>query len=567
MIKEVLLVFKTHLDIGFTDYAENVAKSYLEDYIPNAIKTAYQQRGTENPFIWTTGSWLIDLALKNDDGTVEKAINDGLIKWHALPFTTHTEYMNTELFKYGLDISKRLDERFGKKTIAAKMSDVPGHTIGIVPLLADAGIELLHIGVNPATPMPEVPEIFTWKCGDKSITVMYNGGGYGTFFEIDDTAVAFCVTGDNLGPHGSDNLKALYEDVRNKYPGAVVMAATLDDVAVRLRGKTFPVIENEIGDSWIHGVGTDPTKTRVYRSVLRQAHDLKDYDLTENLLLVPEHTWGMDLKTHFHDDANWFLSDLQKAPNKLLFEKSWDEQRDYVTKAAQILDVDISDDLKVEKVNVDGMVETEDKPSVRIIYQLFNGSDYERYKKDYMIDHVEWAIWDFTKVGIPDYQSGEFEAKVVGAWSDNRKKIFELSFDSKIREFSGLPQIFVIEEDDMVEIKWFGKKQNRLPEAFWLKFTGMKENWEMLKLDQWIKPKDCIGMKNLHAVWSIRNDEFEIDNLDAPLVAPYGCHLLEWENICDKQDMHFNLYNNIWNTNFPMWFSDDTKFRFRIKNM
>ena len=25
---------------------------------------------------------------------------------------------------------------------------------------------------------------------------------------------------------------------------------------------------------------------------------------------------------------------------------------------------------------------------------------------------------------------------------------------------------------------------------------------------------------------------------------------------------HFNLFNNIWNTNFPMWYEDDARFRF-----
>jgi len=30
-------------------------------------------------------------------------------------------------------------------------------------------------------------------------------------------------------------------------------------------------------------------------------------------------------------------------------------------------------------------------------------------------------------------------------------------------------------------------------------------------------------------------------------------------------DLYFNLYNNIWNTNFPMWYSDDALFRFKIK--
>jgi len=28
--------------------------------------------------------------------------------------------------------------------------------------------------------------------------------------------------------------------------------------------------------------------------------------------------------------------------------------------------------------------------------------------------------------------------------------------------------------------------------------------------------------------------------------------------------MHFDLYNNLWGTNFPMWFEDDCRFRFRL---
>ena len=42
MISKVLLLFKTHLDIGFTDYAENVVKQYLDTYMPRAIKIGYE---------------------------------------------------------------------------------------------------------------------------------------------------------------------------------------------------------------------------------------------------------------------------------------------------------------------------------------------------------------------------------------------------------------------------------------------------------------------------------------------------------------------------------------------
>ena len=70
--------------------------------------------------------------------------------------------MDRTLAEFALSIARRLDERFGKKTIAAKLTDVPGHTIGLVPVLARAGVEYLHIGVNGASYVPEVPPVFRW---------------------------------------------------------------------------------------------------------------------------------------------------------------------------------------------------------------------------------------------------------------------------------------------------------------------------------------------------------------------------------------------------------------------
>ncbi len=39
-IDTVHVVFKTHLDIGFTDLAENVVSKYVNEFIPKAIETA-----------------------------------------------------------------------------------------------------------------------------------------------------------------------------------------------------------------------------------------------------------------------------------------------------------------------------------------------------------------------------------------------------------------------------------------------------------------------------------------------------------------------------------------------
>ena len=49
-----------------------------------------------------------------------------------------------------------------------------------------------------------------------------------------------------------------------------------------------------------------------------------DVDLTENLLLVPEHTWGMDLKTFFRNDTDYTHIQMDELPEeRATIEKSW----------------------------------------------------------------------------------------------------------------------------------------------------------------------------------------------------------------------------------------------------
>ena len=269
MVKEVYLIFKTHLDIGYTDYAENVINNYFENYIPNAIKVGYELKGTDTPFVWSVGSWLISEALKRGID-IETAIKDGIITWHGLPYTSHTELMTKELFEYGVKIAKNLDGKYQRNTIGAKMTDVPGHTKAMIPILRKYGIEFLHIGVNTASPLPDVPPLFKWKCGEDYITVMYQKS-YGTTMELGDFAVHFAHTNDNLGPQSPDEIIAVYRELQAKYPDAVLKAVTLNDLALKVREiENLPVVDAEIGDTWIHGAATDPKKLAEYREILRK---------------------------------------------------------------------------------------------------------------------------------------------------------------------------------------------------------------------------------------------------------------------------------------------------------
>lgn len=204
-MNKLILVHKTHLDIGFTDLAANVTRQYLDQFIPSALARARELNEGDGPprFVWTTGAWLIWKALETyapePRAELEAAIERGWIAWHALPFTFHTELLSPGLLRLSLAFSKVLDTRFGRQTISAKMTDVPGHTRGLVPVLAKAGVRFLHIGVNPASRVPGVPPLFRWQAGGAEIIVAY-AGTYGsvTIPEAGEAGLAFLHTHDNL---------------------------------------------------------------------------------------------------------------------------------------------------------------------------------------------------------------------------------------------------------------------------------------------------------------------------------------------------------------------------------
>ena len=572
--KEVLVIFKTHLDIGFTDYAAVVKDRYINEFIPNAIRVGYELRDTDTPFVWTTGSWLIWEALKQDeDGSVKRAIEDGIIRWHALPCTTHTELMTEKLFEYGLSLSQRLDKHFNKHTIAAKMTDVPGHTIGMIPPMRRAGIEFLHIGVNTATPLPPVPPVFKWRCDDDEITVIYQTG-YGEPMEFDDFVIYFAHTQDNKGPQSGAEIIKLYDKIKSEYPGCDIKAATLDDAAVRLRSvKNLPVIDKEIGDTWIHGVGTDPKKVGMYRELLRYIDniDISEKDLSDNLLLVPEHTWGMNLNVYFPDTVHWMNKDFEETlntPQRERFERSWQEQRDYVTAAEKELGCDLKYD--VQEPDLTGFKKVKEcKTSFEISWQLFGLDDYTRYMKEYLTlnaENVGWAIWDYIKLGLPVKYGEIFTAKTTACYSANDTVLYKMEFDKDAELEYGLPYFWVEQSGNRLCVNMFKKSLSRLPQALWMKFKGFEEDWEIRKMGRWIGANDIIASPLICASdYGVRNRDYEIESRDAVLVAPFGRRLLSYGNVPSGQDLYFNLYNNIWNTNFPMWYGDDTRFRFETK--
>lgn len=348
-IQRVLVVSKCHFDAGFIDTQANVVRRYFDDYFPRAIETAASLSHAGPPgYVWTTGSWLLyeylEQATTDQRKKMEQAIQSGYIAWHALPFTWQTELMDPTLISGALGISQSLDGRFGTKTTGAKMTDVPGHTRGLIAPLAAHEVTFLDIGVNEASRPAILPAIFRWADpSGVSLSVMYHSG-YGAVTVVPGTtlAIAIVVRDDNSGPHTPEEIRKTRVGLQARFPNAVIVPTNLATVANEIapHAGSLPVVTQEIGDTWIHGVGSDPLKVARYREVCRlrqqwiregnwQIGSDADVQLLRNLLLEAEHTWGTDTKTWLDFD-HYIPKDLVPmlvTKNYRVVESSWQEKR------------------------------------------------------------------------------------------------------------------------------------------------------------------------------------------------------------------------------------------------
>lgn len=628
--KKIIVVCKTHLDIGFTDLSSVVTEKYMTQFIPNAIRVGeeLQRQTPPQDFCWTTGSWLIyeyvNRANKAQATRLEAAVQKGFISWHALPFTMHSEYMTKELFVHGLRLSKQLDSRYGKQTIGAKLTDVPGHTKAIVPLLADAGIEFLHIGINTACPNPVTPPMFRWQVAGKEVTVLYNSA-YGDFSPIGDSGVYvyFAHTGDNLGVQSASEILSIINKLKKQHPQATVVMGDLNDVAYAAREvvDSLPVITNEIGDTWIHGVGTDPGKTSMYRALLRYLEKVDDQQAKQaaynHLLLVAEHTWGCDEKTHLHDWFAYSKRQLAKARRRSNFqrmERSWQEQRQYIQAALDALPPALQSAARQETqqykralTDVRAMQDISGKTEATIqnwhvqwnahgelvllqkagrtyadaghrlctvLYEQFSGANYKEFFNDYNISKVWWAREDYTKRGMGRVakKHRQYAARLQSAYQAENRLVFRLAFDKEAQRLCGAPAdlelLFTFNDKTvLVDFAWQNKPANRIAEALWLGFAPKDTSPRITKLGMQIDPQDVVEKGNRKLFGTddgVYYTNSAIHSLDASLAAFAEPSLLTFNQEIPQTEkgVFFNLYNNVWGTNFPMWYEEDARFRF-----
>ena len=631
-VEKVYVVFKTHLDVGFTDLSSVVTARYMQDFIPKALDVAdrLEADGKGERYVWTTGSWLVwkylQSASPEEVARLEKAIQRGDIVWNGVPYTVESETMNLDLFNTSLLVSHRLDEKYGKHTIAAKMTDVPGHTRSIIAPMAKVGIRFLHIGVNPASPIPNVPEFCRWRDPEGNELILAYQQDYGTESLLPGGKVAISInfTGDNHGPHSYEQVKAIYADLRKRYPKAQLICASFNEIAKELLAiqESLPVVTSEIGDTWIYGYGGAPIRMAKFRALstlyskwlkegkLEQASDAS-LNFALELGLIAEHTQGMDIKTHLRNwdkyDMDKFIAARQTEPFRKV-EASWREIDQYLESSLQYLPLSLQEEAQAafdiidhpEQPRFSSKSETADESwslpllggKLKIgglLYQMYDSHDYDRYLDNYLRARYGWALDDLGKTGLDSSKavSVSLPAKVIQKETTKKKGgtdyLYELAFparegvDARAYPEKMYAHVFADKKGRKaeVEVTIWNKPAVRLPEAYWLSFEA--DDILSLVAEKIGQPVDLLdvvekGNRQMHGIDRYVDlitsaGTIRIWSETAFLVNVGEARGINYStNYPDKRGgIHFNLNNNLWGTNFSMWDEGSLTYRFTLE--
>ncbi len=429
-LEQIIFVFKTHFDIGYTDLAERIVQKYSTSMINETLKTLDESKSmpTNEQFRWTIPGWPMKEILENRSGESKKVIDDairnGRFVVHALPFTFETEAGTPEALTRSMQFSSKIARDHGLELPRdAKLTDVPSHSWFLPTLLKNAGVDFLQIGCNSASASPKVPVLFWWEGPDKSrLMTLYWEAYYGTDIIPADnwpfkTWIAIIHTNDNVGAPPIDEVMKTLETARKLAPNAKLTIGRMSDFydAIMKEKPELPVIKGDMPDTWIHGYMSMPEEVKASGKVKADAISLemlstqleiwggtpndvtgKIKDIYEQNLLFDEHTFGLAM-SHGASGYWCYGDEFRRLRSVGTFDKielSWKEKGRHVLEA-EILDQGTFS-RKMEElaagINVDG---------TRVV--VYNPLPWKRTGLITMNQHSGW----FSTKALKDTETGK----------------------------------------------------------------------------------------------------------------------------------------------------------------
>ncbi|MCY2988686.1 MAG: hypothetical protein NTY19_12570 [Planctomycetota bacterium] len=389
-LEEVIVVSKTHFDIGYTDLASRVVDRYRTSMADQALQLVDESRNLppDQQFTWTLAGWPMAQILWPGQTPERRerflaAMRAGRLAPQALAFTTHTESLDLEDlargFRYSVEMARLAEQPL---PTSAKMTDVTSHTGVTATILAQAGVKFFHLGCNEGCSHPDVPLLHWWEGPDGSRVLTMFSSAYGSSLSPPPNWphkawLCMWMTGDNHGPPNTKEVDGLFDRAKRELPGVRVRFGQMSDFAEAISREKpdLPVIRGDMPDTWIHGIGSMPIETQAAHATRPHIAALEALDTLlgawgvptepagsvvaaayENTLLFGEHTWGPDVGRYAGYSYGEPWKKKLAAGNYRFLLEGFDQKRAYAHQAAATVDAALQQRLNglAKAVNVSG---------------------------------------------------------------------------------------------------------------------------------------------------------------------------------------------------------------------
>ena len=346
---DVYLIHHTHLDIGYTHHQDEVERlqwRHLEQALRlGAASASYPE---EARFVWhPEGLWAVESYLathgEEECERLREGVRRGWIHLDAMYANLLTGIASSEGLMRSMAAARRLSEWSGVPIESAMLSDIPGFTWGLVPVLARHGVRYLTIGPNFGHRIGQFTAAlgdrpFYWESpsGDERLLTWVSGAGYATFhsglgyskltkaldevsvfkyveqlarqgYPYDMTYLRYNIGSDNgpPDPELADAVRAWNE----RYVSPRLIISNVTDVFRTFEtryGDRLPVRRGDLTGYWEDGAASSARETALVRRTeqgLLQTEALAAmlgaplppdqlYAAWRDVVLYYEHTWG-----------------------------------------------------------------------------------------------------------------------------------------------------------------------------------------------------------------------------------------------------------------------------------
>ncbi|MBK8980524.1 MAG: hypothetical protein IPM29_31870 [Planctomycetes bacterium] len=370
----IYVVPHSHTDIGYTHLQAEVERRQVENLRKGmAVAAATVDYPAGARFVWNVEVlWAADLFLQRM-GAAERdafaaAVHTGQVALNGLYLNILSGLARPEELVQSTRLATRLAAELGVPIDAAMISDIPGHTWGIVPALAQAGIRYLSTSPNyfdriGTVQVASADQPFWWvgPSGRDRVLTWNSWMGYALShtwgarltddhvaayldhlaaigYPYDVTYIRWSGLGDNAEPDGGicDAVRAW--NARFRWPRFVISDQRAPFVALEQRyGAQLPVRRGDWTPYWEDGAGSSARETAMNRAsadrmtaaetvwALRspEAWPVARADAAwRQVLLYTEHTWGA-----------W---NSVSQPDAAFVRAQWDVKRGYAEDADRL---------------------------------------------------------------------------------------------------------------------------------------------------------------------------------------------------------------------------------------